>query len=515
MATVTFPTALGGDGKTYSDDADPDTGLDGLGYTTRFVPCLKQAVAMAVYTQQYAAKIDAAKANADRAEDAKSYVEAVADQYDVNITEQFRRKAVLDLDFARGIYAIDDGERTDTRLANELLTINRASPKWVEGPNGQLREVATNTIARQWRNGVQQGLLIEESRTNELLWSRDFTNGYWVPVRSSVSSSGLWIPDADSSNPFLNASSRTITSGLTYTLTTRVKLVGEPSAVRYLTFGLRNEHFGGGSTSSTYGVIDLVTGDFIAPSYPSSYRVVKQGGWLYIETTATATANSSVASGYFGVNESFQVGRLAGLVGDGQTGVEIDYIQLEIGSTPSSYIPTTDSVATRVMDQITRNNIDFINRRSGIIYADFIYRHSDDYVQSSIMGFTSGVAGGSLSRLFSLGVRTQNKTMRVITFDASGASGPGISTESGYLQDGARYKAVATYNAGYMQLFVNGVRIGGGPFDQSSIDDTTKIIMGELRAAGEGFIANGSIISNAFIAPGVFASSELITLTTL
>ncbi|WP_189464318.1 hypothetical protein, partial [Vreelandella hamiltonii] len=81
MASVTFPTALGGDGKTYTDDADPDTGLDGLGYITRLVPLFKNGLAMAGYTAQYAAKIDAAAANANRAEDAKAYVEAVAEAY--------------------------------------------------------------------------------------------------------------------------------------------------------------------------------------------------------------------------------------------------------------------------------------------------------------------------------------------------------------------------------------------------------------------------------------------------
>ncbi|RUR51534.1 hypothetical protein [Vreelandella populi] len=46
--SVTFSKELGGDGKTYTDDADPNTGLDGLGYTTRFIPVLKQGMLMAM-----------------------------------------------------------------------------------------------------------------------------------------------------------------------------------------------------------------------------------------------------------------------------------------------------------------------------------------------------------------------------------------------------------------------------------------------------------------------------------
>jgi|GEM_PF-3121173 len=40
MASVTFPVELGGDGNTYSDDDNPNTGLGNDGHRQRFVPCL-------------------------------------------------------------------------------------------------------------------------------------------------------------------------------------------------------------------------------------------------------------------------------------------------------------------------------------------------------------------------------------------------------------------------------------------------------------------------------------------
>lgn len=76
MATVTFPVEFGGNGMTVTDDASPSTGLDGVGYTVRFVPALKQSVAMvghavnrASAAQQSAAAAfaSAAQASADRA----------------------------------------------------------------------------------------------------------------------------------------------------------------------------------------------------------------------------------------------------------------------------------------------------------------------------------------------------------------------------------------------------------------------------------------------------------------
>lgn len=47
MASVTFPTALGGDGSTVTDDANPTTGLANGGHRQRFVPALAQMVAVA------------------------------------------------------------------------------------------------------------------------------------------------------------------------------------------------------------------------------------------------------------------------------------------------------------------------------------------------------------------------------------------------------------------------------------------------------------------------------------
>ena len=57
--SVTFPAEYGGDGKTYTDDADPNTGLDGTGYMTRFVPALAGAVAMGAFALQKAQETDA------------------------------------------------------------------------------------------------------------------------------------------------------------------------------------------------------------------------------------------------------------------------------------------------------------------------------------------------------------------------------------------------------------------------------------------------------------------------
>lgn len=47
VESVTFPADLGGNGLTYTDDDDPNTGMDNRGYVLRFIPALGQVVVMA------------------------------------------------------------------------------------------------------------------------------------------------------------------------------------------------------------------------------------------------------------------------------------------------------------------------------------------------------------------------------------------------------------------------------------------------------------------------------------
>jgi len=56
MTSVTFPTAIGGDGSTVSDDDNATTGLRNGGWRTRFIPCFTNLVNIADYMVSYTAQ---------------------------------------------------------------------------------------------------------------------------------------------------------------------------------------------------------------------------------------------------------------------------------------------------------------------------------------------------------------------------------------------------------------------------------------------------------------------------
>lgn len=75
MSSVTFSTAVGGDGSTVTDDNNATTGLRDGGWKTRFVPCFTQQVAVANYivTKAGEASTSASAASASATAAAASY----------------------------------------------------------------------------------------------------------------------------------------------------------------------------------------------------------------------------------------------------------------------------------------------------------------------------------------------------------------------------------------------------------------------------------------------------------
>ena len=291
--SVRFPANIGGSGRTYTSDANPDTGVFNGGHRINFFPMLSDTVAAAGYVSQYAQAIDGAKENADRAEDAKGYVEAVADAYGIKIVEAYRARATFGLDFILNRYWIDDGTRVETSDLSDMFAVARAASVLVEGPNGLFRDVPANTIAREWRNGVAVGALNQQSGTNLLLFSADYTQGAFsegvsVEPNSSESPDGTLtadkiIPSVSDERSYISKNSIDVIEGDVYTQTFFVKYAG----FEFL------QITGSVSFSSVRANISLITGTVTDSNLPSDQKIsVRQrgNGFFEIEFTTRATA---------------------------------------------------------------------------------------------------------------------------------------------------------------------------------------------------------------------------------
>jgi hypothetical protein len=189
------------------------------------------------------------------------------------------------------------------------------------------------------------GLLVEEQRTNSVLQSADFATT-WVATRASITANAVASPDgtttADKLVPNTDANTHPIFQTVTLTAASWTFSVflkkAEYTSARILVFD---------GTSTSYGAIfNLETGTLTSSSgTPLATSISPSGnGFFRCSLTVTGTA----ASGNVQIRPVSAGGD--NFTGDGTSGIYLWGAQLEAGSSPSSYIPTTTTALTRPVD---------------------------------------------------------------------------------------------------------------------------------------------------------------------
>ena len=222
--------------------------------------------------------------------------------------------------------------------------------------------------------GESLGLQIFESRTNLLTYSEQFDNAAWGKSLIRLSANAATAPDGTNTAELITQDTGTgdhsvwevlsFTSGTVYTGSVYFKA---GSAVK-ATIWLQSNAFG----MNKGIVVDLSTGAFAANvTVPDSYSITPSGnGWFRVSVTATASS-TAYASLVIGIaNQSNQIN----YDGDGTSGLYIWGAQLEAGSFPTPYIPTTSSTTTRAADIASISGTNFSSwyrQDEGSIYCEY------------------------------------------------------------------------------------------------------------------------------------------------
>jgi len=223
-----------------------------------------------------------------------------------------------------------------------------------------------------------KGLLIEEQRSNLVLYSQDFTNAAWTKTDTTVTAASGTAPDGTNTATLLTQGSAgtaevwqsfTITAGNTLTYSRYVK----PGSARWYMMQVRN----GGSTSFAYAWFDLTNGVVGSTSSTGGFATISGStmtavgnGWFRLTFTVMigASFSSAVLSGNSVTANS------TGTPVNGGTRYEWGS-QAEVGAFATSYIPTVASQVTRSADVATMTGANFsswYNQNEGTFATSYI-----------------------------------------------------------------------------------------------------------------------------------------------
>jgi hypothetical protein len=375
---------------------------------------------------------------------------------------------------------------------------SRASKATVVNKAGLIETVGSGEPRIDYKDDTKGSLLLEPTRSNLVTYSEDIES--WsisglITKENNVATSpdgtlnaGTIITN-DASGFHRITQSISVSSNSTYTSSLFIKKV--QSQTNFMGIGFI---FTGGTTDVGYVIFDAVNG--IAVSADARIDVISEvkdfGNYWKLQSTATDN----------GGNTSLQFNIYATLSTNGTTtGLGISSkrtiwgIQLEQGSYPTSYIPTSGSAVTRVADACNNGgNNQVINSSEGVLYAEISALAADGTFRNM------SISDGSTSNLIAL-MFTNSNTIR-LDFSNQAQLFDNTTNITNY------NKIAFSYKLNQLKLYVNGA------LKESVLSATMLSNLNTLRfdnTIGAPFYGN---IKDIRVYNTALTDAELIALTT-
>ncbi len=403
-------------------------------------------------------------------------------------------RPTLDLDFA------------NSKTLDSRITFTRSSGGSYVGPDGLIKYAGVNEARfdHDPTTGESLGLLIEESRTNLITYSEDFSNAVWnssnitiIPNTSStISPDGNYNAEAITHNSQSSAifSSFSFSSGSTVTVSVFVK----KNTSDFFRFEVNNSpniwfNLNTGKVAS----ISVGSGNLV---YSSSSITTYPNGWYRCSATyTTTTITSSIFSLYFTNSD----GNRSSVNSSGS----LWGAQVEQGAFPTSYIPTVAATRTRTADSASitgRNFSSFYRQDEGTLFASARVNalggpgfpgiaYVDDGTLNNAMGFYVSDAGDD-----KIGAEGYVSSVPQYPFVSISAASPA-----------QLFKVISTYK---VNDFSAAFSMGGtvGTDTSGSVPTVNRLLIGSLR--GDVFKLNGPV-SRITYYPKKLPNAQLQALT--
>ena len=400
-------------------------------------------------------------------------------------------KPSLNLNFAR------------SRALDPRITFTRASVGTYVGRDG-LVKTASNDEPRFDHDPdtlESLGLLIEESRTNTLTYSsnhqqdttHNFLAGYTTTVHTKVTNidppvegDEVWIIEDQGSGDYAIKSDGTTATGVvSYTIF--VKRYDSDTVVIA-------SHFG-----SSVGTFNLANGTFTNGAY-GAQMIPYPNGWYKITWTRDYSSQNRETG--ITINPD-----------PNGTGVYVSGTQIEVGSFPTSYIPTTGSSVTRAQDDaiITGESFNsFYNQNEGSLFVESTPMYLASGINHRVCvitgdsNFTDSNAPGGINFDY------DGTTLRTELFGGSPNSaqaGTGLTVSAGN-----KNKLAYGLETNNVSVIVNGTQVGSTDTSAPMPDPMTKMGIGRRPDISTTY-ADGIHVSSIQYYPKRLTNAQLQLLT--
>jgi hypothetical protein len=359
------------------------------------------------------------------------------------------------------------------------MTVVRATTATRVNSAGLIESVANNVPRLDYSNGTCPSILVEPQRSNNFQYSSQFDNAYWTKVAATVTANNIVSPsgiqDAEKvefNSGYINGTA-TVADNQTYTISFFAKK-GTANLFQI------SEAFYVGTTVA----FDLNTGTVTS----GTGSIEDYGnGWYRCSMQFTYGVGQVVSSW---VIRNYQAGY-----------IYIWGAQLEAGSYPTSYIPTTSAAVTRNADVISKTGISaLIGQTEGTIFWDIYVETPTATDNENILNIDNGSFGNTIYILKGGGA-----TLTAEMY--SGGSAQASFTKTSIVK--GRYKCAIAYANNNTAFFVNGVQVGSTD-TSCTVPATSRFQMGQ-GALG----ASVGNINSVVLFPTRLTNAELASLTTL
>ena len=376
------------------------------------------------------------------------------------------------------------------------MTVVRATTATRVNSAGLIESVANNVPRLDYSNGTCPSLLVEPQRTNLTLYSEQFDNAYWTKYLTSITSNVATAPNGTTTADLFTSTGSGYTyssfislSAASYTISVYAKKGNTNWSAITISNGITTDctswyNINSGTLGSTSGSITITN------------RTIEDAGNGWYRLTLTISLAS--ADSFIVIPQFVQAN--SGASTNGDTGYAWG-AQLEVGSYPTSYIPTTSAAVTRNADVISKTGISsLIGQTEGAVFVDINVDLS--YTQND-MRFIN-VSDGTSTNWWFIGTNVSNQIRFYYRTGATTYVSELVALTSG------RHKLAFAYKSNDYVAYVDGTQIYS--LNSLIVGATSQIDLGN-SFGGSG--VSKQFINSAIIFPTRLTNAELASLTTI